>query len=439
MGSEWEICELRDCATWYSGGTPSKSNPSYWNGTIPWISAKSLTGFFIHDSEDKVTELGVENGTRLVPENTILFIVRGMSLKTEFRMGITSKPVTFNQDLKALVPHNHINPKFLAYAIKGRTNEILGLVGEAGHGTGVLSTDRIQKLKILLPPINEQRAIAHILGTLDDKIELNRKMNETLEAMARAMFKAWFVDFEPVRAKMEGRWKRGDSLPGLPAHLYELFPDRLVDSELGEIPEGWHHFALSDISEQVKDPSSPASSPYKVYNHYSLPAFDETRMPIVEFGKAIKSNKLSVPDNSVLISKLNPQIPRVWQVGKSGENAICSTEFIVFIPKPPANNSFLYCLASSKEFNSKMCQLVTGTSNSHQRVRPEQLHSIQVFSASNNVIEYFSEKVEVYLDRALQNRLQDKALIELRDSILPMLVSGEISLHDSQIYKEILR
>ena len=88
-------------------------------------------------------------------------------------------------------------------------------------------------------PLPEQRAIAHVLGTLDDKIDLNRRMNETLEAMARALFKSWFVDFEPVRAKMEGRWRRGESLPGLPAALYGLFPERLVDSELGEIPEGW--------------------------------------------------------------------------------------------------------------------------------------------------------------------------------------------------------
>ena len=96
----------------------------------------------------------------------------------------------------------------------------------------------IQRWKSL-PPLPEQRAIAHVLGTLDDKIELNRRMNETLEEMARALFKSWFVDFDPVRAKMEGRWRRGESLPGLPADLYDLFPDRLVPSELGEIPEGW--------------------------------------------------------------------------------------------------------------------------------------------------------------------------------------------------------
>ena len=97
-----------------------------------------------------------------------------------------------------------------------------------------------------MPPLHEQRAIAHALGTLDDKIELNRWMNETLEEMARALFKSWFVDFDPVRAKTEGRWRRGESLPGLPADLYNLFPDRLVDSELGEVPEGWGVTGLGD-------------------------------------------------------------------------------------------------------------------------------------------------------------------------------------------------
>ena len=112
-----------------------------------------------------------------------------------------------------------------------------------------LNTSLLSEIAVPHPPnIKEQRAIAHILGTLDDKIELNRKQNETLEAMARTLFKAWFVDFEPVRAKMEGRWQRGQSLPGLPAHLYDLFPDRLVDSELGEIPEGWATRPVGDFA-----------------------------------------------------------------------------------------------------------------------------------------------------------------------------------------------
>ena len=110
-----------------------------------------------------------------------------------------------------------------------------------------------------LPPLAEQRAIAHVLGTLDDKIELNRRMNETLEAMARALFKSWFVDFDPVRAKMDGRWRRGESLPGLPAEHYDLFPERLVDSELGEIPEGWKIGMLGDVLCQRVERRSPSA------------------------------------------------------------------------------------------------------------------------------------------------------------------------------------
>ena len=111
-----------------------------------------------------------------------------------------------------------------------------------------------KEIEIPLPPRPEQRAIAHVLGVLDDKIELNRHMNETLEAMARALFKSWFVDFDPVRAKMEGR------APGLPKPLVDLFPDRLVDSELGEIPEGWVPRRLGKCFTLTMGQSPPGST-----------------------------------------------------------------------------------------------------------------------------------------------------------------------------------
>jgi len=118
-----------------------------------------------------------------------------------------------------------------------------GLAGLLAQTTGStfpnVSADQLASLWWPALEEDEQRAIAHILGTLDDKIELNWRMSERLEAMARALFKSWFVDFDPVRAKLEGRWRRGQSLPGLPPHLYDLFPDRLVESELGKIPKGW--------------------------------------------------------------------------------------------------------------------------------------------------------------------------------------------------------
>ncbi|MBX5463904.1 MAG: restriction endonuclease subunit S, partial [Steroidobacteraceae bacterium] len=113
-----------------------------------------------------------------------------------------------------------------------------------------LNLQEVERLPIVLPPEGERKAIANIVGALDHKIEGNRRMSETLEAMARALFKSWFVDFDPVRAKMQGRWRKGELFPGLPARLYDHFSDRLADSEIGEIPEGWDVGTFGDIVEQ---------------------------------------------------------------------------------------------------------------------------------------------------------------------------------------------
>ena len=140
--------------------------------------------------------------------------------------------------------------KYLCLDPKMRSGLEGMVTGTSGSHQRVRPRD-VLNIRIPLPPLPEQRAIAHVLGTLDDKIELNRRMNETLEEMARALFKSWFVDFEPVRAKIEGRWRPGESLPGLPAEHYDLFPDRLVDSELGEVPEGWEVKSIEAMAERV--------------------------------------------------------------------------------------------------------------------------------------------------------------------------------------------
>ena len=320
------------------------------------------------------------------------------------------------------------DPKFTFY--------FLGTLDLASYNSGSaqpsLNRNFVYTKAITIPPVVEQRAIAHILGTLDEKIELNQHANETLEATARALFKAWFVDFEPVRVKLEGRWQRGQSLPGLPAHLYDIFPERIVESELGEAPEGWRFFAFGDVAQHGKGSVTPMNAPQEVFTHYSLPAFDLAQVPAVELGRAIKSNKTPVPDTCVLVSKLNPQIPRIWHVGQAGPNAVCSTEFIVWTPRAPANSSFLFCLATSQEFNGAMRQLVTGTSNSHQRVRPEQLGEIRVFAASEKAIEAFSALVRISMEQVLQNRMQSRSLVDLRDALLPKLISGELRLPDAE-------
>lgn len=320
------------------------------------------------------------------------------------------------------------DPRFVYY--------FLGAQNLAGYNSGSaqpsLNRNFIYNKTILVPSVAEQQAISHILGTLDDKIELNRKQNETLEEMARALFKAWFVDFEPVRAKMEGRWKRGQSLPGMPAHLYDLFPDRMVESEFGEIPDGWHVLSFEDVASQQKEVVKPEDFPNDMFFHYSIPAFDAGKMPVCELGGSIRSNKSVVHDGVVLISKLNPHIPRVWNIGEAGVSAVCSTEFTVWEAKEPANGAFLYCLASLDVFSEALCQLVTGTSNSHQRVKSEQFKGIRVFSAAEGLISGFSMAAAGILGSADKRRIESADLSRIRDVLLPKLVSGELRISEAE-------
>jgi hypothetical protein len=227
--------------------------------------------------------------------------------------------------------------------------------GRAGlyehHSTGISNFQFeyfLDQEVVWLPPLPEQRAIAHILGTLDDKIELNRRMSETLEAMARALFKAWFVDFEPVRAKLAGRWQRGQSLPGLPAELYDLFPDRLVDSELGEIPEGWKVGTLGNVAENprrsVQPNSIPPDTPYIALEH-----MPRRSIALSDWGTAegIESNKFKFRKGEILFGKLRPYFHKV---GVAPVDGVCSTDIVVVCPRTPHWFAFVLCVVSSDDF-----------------------------------------------------------------------------------------
>jgi restriction endonuclease S subunit len=179
----WRSIQLRDAGKWLTGGTPSTDDPRYWGGEVPWISAASLNNFRLRDSQRRITLLGTRSGTQLVPAGAVIFVVRGMSLKKEFRVGVTQRQVAFGQDCRAIVPPSTIDGTFLALAIKARTNEILGMVDEAGHGTGRLPTDLISRLKVPIPPIREQQRIAEILDALDDQIRTAEHLINKMSAL----------------------------------------------------------------------------------------------------------------------------------------------------------------------------------------------------------------------------------------------------------------
>jgi type I restriction enzyme S subunit len=313
---------------------------------------------------------------------------------------------------------NH--PRFVYYFFRWIAPRIARM--DVGSANPTLNRNHVHPIEIRWPPnAEEQRAIAHILGTLDDKIELNRRMSETLEAMAGTLFKSWFVDFDPVRAKAEGRD------PRLPGRLADLFPASLVDSELGEIPEAWAVGRFSDVVEQLRESEAPLATPDDRFLHFSIPAFDEGQSPRIELGESIKSQKSLVPPGVVLLSKLNPEIERVWLVDvQAGDRAVCSTEFLVLRPRQPFGRSYTYCLARSPVLRRELEGLVTGTSKSHQRAQPGSILGMLAIRPPPDLVRAFEHPAESFLARSLECRREAQTLAALRDGLLPRLISGEL-------------
>ncbi|SCL43337.1 restriction endonuclease subunit S [Micromonospora aurantiaca (nom. illeg.)] len=204
QSADWRVIPLARAGKWLSGGTPPTSNANYWGGDIPWISAASLKNFRIVDSDRRITRLGAAAGTRLVPEGTILFVVRGMSLKTEFRIGIAQREVAFGQDCKALIAAPGIDSNFLAYSLVANSGRVLAMVDEAGHGTGRLPSDQLARLEIGVPSLPEQRRIAEVLESVDASIrsaeQLASKIDNLGKALLQRLLSRWVDESGNLRA-----------------------------------------------------------------------------------------------------------------------------------------------------------------------------------------------------------------------------------------------
>lgn len=332
--------------------------------------------------------------------------------------------VISQSQMKLTVDAAIADPMFVYYFFT--SEEQLNYIRSNAIQTGVPHTNLgiLRNTPIRLPAMSTQRAIAHILGTLDDKIELNRRMNETLEAMARAIFKDWFVDFGPTLAKVEGRFAN------LPPSMAEFFPSEFDDAG---VPRGWQTFNLAEIAQQIRESTLPTLQSEKIFEHYSLPAFDDGQNPRLEKGEQILSQKTIVPDGAILLSKLNPEISRVWIPNNQKEvPKLSSTEFLVFTPKGATKRSLLYCLFKDQDFRNILEGMVTGTSKSHQRISPNSLSSMSVLCGSERSFEQFELLAAPLLERTLTTRLESRLLREARDALLPKLISGEIRVKDAE-------
>ncbi len=288
----------------------------------------------------------------------------------------------------------------------------------AGSGQPLLNQDILSRIPAAVPQPTEQRAIAHILGTLDDKIELNRRMNETLETMARALFKSWFVDFDPVRAKAEGR----DS--GLPKAIADIFPDRFEDSELGEIPEGWTVGTLGDVATNPRSGVQPsdieATTPYIALEH-----MPKRCIALSEWGTAdgLESNKFQFKRGEILFGKLRPYFHKV---GVAPVDGVCSTDIVVMTPREEAWFGFVLSHVSSTAFVEYTNAGSTGTKM--PRTSWAEMARYPVVIPPEGVAEAFTAQIRQAVERLIASIHESRTLAALRDALLPKLISGELRL-----------
>ena len=325
-----------------------------------------------------------------------------------------------NQSVALIQPTERIDSRFLKYVLVSSHYQ-QRMEGDS-DGTTIkhIYITRVDKMELAVPPTAEQRAIAHILGTLDDKMDLNRRMNETLEAMACAIFKSWFVDFDPVRAKAEGRDLN------LPQSIAGLFPDSLTDSALGEIPNGWYVKSLPHMIDvnPTRSLRKGAIAPYLDMANMPTRGHSAGEVMEREFGSGMR-----FVNGDTLVARITPCLEN----GKTafvdfleeGQVGWGSTEYIVLRPKPPLPNEFAYCLARSEPFRDFAIQSMTGSSG-RQRVPAESLSHYLIAMAPPPISKCFEKIVAPLFARARAGARENRTLASLRDALLPKLISGEL-------------
>ena len=398
MASEWPQVPLGEVITLQRGfDLPSRDRKP---GRVPILSSSGITDYH---SEARVPGPGVVTG----------------------RYGTIGQVFLIKEDFWPLnttlwVKDFHGNdPLWASYLL--RTIDFMSC-SDKSSVPGVNRND-LHRILVLLPPLDEQRTIAGVLGALDDKVEQNRRTARALDRLARAIFRAWFVDFEPVKAKAAG----AASFPFMPQALFDALPIRFVDSEIDHVPEGWEVGGTQSIATLSKMQVNPQEHASEVFDHFSIPAFDADVRAVVDLGEAIKSNKFLVAEGCVLLSKLNPRIARIWlPPSPRGRRQIASTEFLVFVPRSTFDRHYLYCQLQQPSFREELAQNASGTSNSHQRVRPDDVLHKTVIVPPSSVRNGFADIVDPLFALSAANHAESAMLAEVHEYLLPRLFSGQV-------------
>lgn len=408
---EWRTSTLGNITKWLSGGTPSKANSSYWNGKIPWISANVMKLNRLYDSELHISKSGLVNGSKIAPKGSLLLLVRGSELHKRIPICKPLIPMAFNQDVKAIIPDYKIDTDFLLYWFMAYEQLLLRKVESTSIGAGKLDTKMMQDLTILYPEMNEQRAIARILSSLDDKIELNNRMNKTLEEIAQTLFKRWFIDFE---------------FPDENGNPYKSSGGKMVESEMGMIPEGWEICKLNEIASLkngVNYNRKQSGQSFKILNVRNFTGdyiLDESNLEEILY-ESKRVNEYFLYDFDTVI--VRSAKPGETVLIKSLEKPILYSGFCIRIRAQDINMA-LYSFFYVKKSIEILENSANGTifKNLNQKI----LGGLKIVIPNQNIIEQLNINIFPIIDMLVKNKREITTLSQLRDTLLPKLMSGDI-------------
>ena len=411
------------CLRITKGTTPSLSDGGFSEKGINYIKSESLSYDGTIDVS-KFSFISEETNKRLkrsiIEDGDILYSIAGANLG---KCGIARAehlPANTNQAVAIIrIDPERASNRFVSFFLRNPSFVQLVLSGVAQSAQPNVNLADIGKFKIPNRHLTEQEAIASILGVLDDKIELNRRMNDTLEAMTRAIFKDWFVDFGPTRAKMEGR------APYLAPDLWSLFPDRLDDD--GK-PKGWVFGTLGDLARQTGESMKPealdAGTPYIGLEH--MPRKSIALADWEGAGK-VTSGKLAFRKGDFLFGKLRPYFHKV---GIAPVDGICSTDIVVLNAREQNATAFVLACVSQDEFVAFTDRTSDGTKM--PRTSWGRMERYGLCIPGGSALEAFNASVQPMLDRIVANIHESRTLAVTRDFLLPKLMSGEVRVKDAE-------
>ena len=385
---EWKECKLSEIMDLIGGGTPKTSNPDYWGGDIPWISVKDFNGErrYVGDTEKKITKLGLENSsTKILSKGDIIISARG----TVGELAIIPSDMAFNQSCYGLRAKDFVDSCFLYYLLKQSVN----ILKHNTHGSvfDTITRETFENISVKLPPLPTQQKIATILSSLDDKIELNNKINTNLEQQAQALFKNWFVDFEPFGGKMPEGWKVGklseiaDYLNGLAMQKFRPLEDE----------EGLPVLKIKELRQGCYDESSELCSPSKVKPEYII------------------------HDGDVIFSWSGSLLVDIW----CGET--CGLNQHLFKVTSQTYEKWFYYLWT-KHHLDKFIFLAADKATTMGHIKREELDKAEVIIPDDTTYQNLTSVIKPFIDEIINNRIENRKLSQIRDGLLPKLMNGEI-------------